>query len=359
MVLALAFGLALGVRYGPRLTSARGLGLNKLVDGESATASAVDDSLAKIARQPNIASHWAAVADAFRAEGKLPGAEAAFRAAVELDPKEPEYRAQLGYTLLERGRDLEAWAMLEEARARGAKGAMLAFTLQSLSARIDTSGAFPRFVVPPRTPTTSSRPPTAAAPKIALKSAPETGADAEETLPAPTPDAIASAPPRVVEEPEPEPESEPEPEPERAAPPRPASLAREPQGPCEIAAIPRRGRGTYLVNILIDGVETSLILDTGATLTVISSELAELANIRPEPGHEIGARTAAGFVRFETGVASTIEIGGRVVENTRVALCDECANAEAAGLLGLDVQRPLGMALDVRRNIVTFSDCEP
>ncbi len=82
------------------------------------------------------------------------------------------------------------------------------------------------------------------------------------------------------------------------------------------------------------------------------------ANIRADPGRDIGARTAGGFVRFETAVVASVDVGGRAVENVRVAICDDCTAELASGLLGLDVQRPLGLALDVRRHVVRFGDCE-
>lgn len=323
------------------------------------TPSKIESAFQAVAQAPDQADRWAQAADVLRSEGRLPGAEAAFRAARSLAPQDASLQEQLGYTLLERGRELEAWAQLEEAKARGVQSAMLDFTLDNLGARIETSGAFPRFVVP------KDAPKKAAPPKVALRNTPPPSADLRsEGAGGDEPEAQSPSvapPPRAPEPESIEPEEE-EPEQEPAAVPEAAPESRAstpaPLGPCEIRAAPVRGRGTYLVDVVIDGVPTQLILDTGATLTVISSAFADEANIRADPGREIGARTAGGFVRFETAVVSSVDVGGRSVENVRVAICDECTAELASGLLGLDVQRPLGLALDVRRQVVRFADCE-
>lgn len=359
LVVTVVLALLVGAAAGLFLLAPHPL-VQKFTTVKGAPATKIEGALAAVAQDPDRPESWAKAADVLRSEGRLPGAEAAFRAARSLAPQDASLQEQLGYTLLERGRELEAWAQLEEAKSRGAKSAMLDFTLQNLGARIETSGAFPRFVVPkddakddaePSPPKVASRGPAPSSPPPAGQLRPSDESDDEPEDQDPS---VAPPPARSPEPADEEPDAEPEPE-ANDLPPAPTPL---PLGPCEVRATPMRGRGTYLVDVVIDGVQTQLILDTGATLTVISSAFAEEANIRPDPGREIGARTAGGFVRFETAVVSSVDVGGRTVENLRVAICDECTAELASGLLGLDVQRPLGLALDVRQQVVRFGDCE-
>jgi hypothetical protein len=73
------------------------------------------------------------------------------------------------------------------------------------------------------------------------------------------------------------------------------------------------------------------------------------------PGPSRASRTWCG----PTGRVRSLEVGGRLLQGLRVAICDECGMPGSDGLLGLDVQEPLGMSLQPGLSTVRFGDCAP
>ena len=59
------------------------------------------------------AHHHAELGDVYFSEGKLDQAENCYRAAIERDPGDPDFRAHLGQTLLRKGKPAEARPLLE------------------------------------------------------------------------------------------------------------------------------------------------------------------------------------------------------------------------------------------------------
>lgn len=265
-------------------------------------------------------------------QGRQDLARAAYRAALELSPDDAEARAQLGFLLYEAGRDDEAVAELERAREGGAQVALIDLTLGMMRARVDEEGPFPRF--------TDVEAPAAKAPA--------------------EPERLAARDPTPEEDEEPEPEPEPDLEDAVEDALEPEELPGPPVlGDCEVALERRADSGTFLVDVHVDGAAARLILDTGASLTVLSRDFVDDARLSFAEDGVLMARTAAGPRRFATGRVSSFEVAGRVIEGLRVALCDECGMPGSDGLLGLDVQEPLGMSLQPGQGIVRFGDCEP
>jgi len=91
--------------------------------------------------------------------------------------------------------------------------------------------------------------------------------------------------------------------------------------------------GHFWVNASINGVKRRMLIDSGATVTAISQETAQAAQIRTGTNiPPVMLRTANGVARAETGSIEELQVGNIVARNLRVVT--------APGLGGLDV---LGM----------------
>lgn len=97
--------------------------------------------------------------------------------------------------------------------------------------------------------------------------------------------------------------------------------------------IKRRQRGTPVVDVTFNGTQTfEMVVDTGASGTVITPTMAKSLNIVPDG--EVQANTAsAKGVKFSTGKVESIAVGGAVAQNVQVAIGG--SNLEI-GLLGQD-----------------------
>jgi clan AA aspartic protease (TIGR02281 family) len=126
---------------------------------------------------------------------------------------------------------------------------------------------------------------------------------------------------------------------------------------CEIPVTRVARNGVWQIAAEVNGVSTTLVVDTGASLTALDREMVGRVGAAIDEEHTIDAITAAGPAVFPTARVESITVAGRTVEAVRVAVCDRCAGTIAAGLLGLDVQAPRGMDLDIHDGVVHFGDC--
>ena len=91
--------------------------------------------------------------------------------------------------------------------------------------------------------------------------------------------------------------------------------------------------GHFWVVASINGVERRMLIDSGATVTAISSETARAAHVDTNAGFPpVMLRTANGAARAETGAIEELRVGNIVARNLRIVT--------APGLGSLDV---LGM----------------
>ena len=286
----------------------------------------MEEAFAKVHAQPRNPEVWTALGDAQSAQHELEAAEHAYRTAIRLGDNSGLAHARLGFLFYGRQQDEAALDLLQKARAKGAAVPMLDFTIEALEAKAE-----PEAPAPPA--------PESPEPEPVIATAPGTGWDAGFA-----------------------PDLGPEPEPEPAPPveaPQPVAepVAPRPLGPCEIPAT-RRGR-TYTLELEIGRSVASLIIDTGASITVLSEEFVARAGIRPHPVRRVLALTANGRTEFRTAVVPEIGLGDRVVESSWVAICPDCAHGTVDGLLGLDLQAAFGLHLDPSAEVVRFADCEP
>ncbi|MEG4943977.1 retropepsin-like aspartic protease [Microcoleus sp. F4-D5] len=98
------------------------------------------------------------------------------------------------------------------------------------------------------------------------------------------------------------------------------------------AKIKRRAGGTPVIDVVFNGNKTfEMILDTGASGTLISQRMATALGVKPV--RTVRAGIADGrVVEFPIGVVRSIRVGGAAIQNVEVAI----AKQMAIGLLGHD-----------------------
>ena len=98
------------------------------------------------------------------------------------------------------------------------------------------------------------------------------------------------------------------------------------------AKIKRRAGGTPVIDVVFNGNKTfEMILDTGASGTLISQRMATALGVRPVRTVRAGIADGS-VVEFPIGVVRSIRVGGAVIQNVEVAI----AKQMQIGLLGHD-----------------------
>lgn len=91
--------------------------------------------------------------------------------------------------------------------------------------------------------------------------------------------------------------------------------------------------GHFWVRVTVNGVETRMLVDSGATVTGLSVETAKQAGVRPDAGvAPIFARTANGIVQARPATVEQLELGAMTASDLKVVI--------SPGLGGVDI---LGM----------------
>ncbi|MEG4073116.1 retropepsin-like aspartic protease [Microcoleus sp. Pol14C2] len=98
------------------------------------------------------------------------------------------------------------------------------------------------------------------------------------------------------------------------------------------AKIKRRAGGTPVIDVVFNGNKTfEMILDTGASGTLISQRMATALGVRPVRTVRAGIADGS-VVEFPIGVVRSIRVGGVAIQNVEVAI----ARQMPIGLLGHD-----------------------
>lgn len=106
-------------------------------------------------------------------------------------------------------------------------------------------------------------------------------------------------------------------------------------------------------------IERIFALDTGASYTIISTEIAKTLNVTPNPElPPITLETANGRIQTPLVNLHTVSIGGLPTHNV-VAAIHDLGNPSIAGLLGLSFLNRFKMTVDATRNHVLFEPIEP
>lgn len=120
--------------------------------------------------------------------------------------------------------------------------------------------------------------------------------------------------------------------------------------PVFVATIKRRISRTPVVDVTFNGKHTfEMILDTGASTTVITPEIAAKIGVRQD--RVMIADTASDKrVKFGAGQVQSITVGGAVAENVQVAIAS--SSALNTGLLGQDFFSRYDVW--IKQNVVEF-----
>ncbi len=148
------------------------------------------------------------------------------------------------------------------------------------------------------------------------------------------------------------------------APPAAPALAARPSPPpapakplaTDAVVLPYEGTGASLsVPVVLEGtrgqeVEVSMIFDTGASLTTLDMDTLTLLGLRvPPDAPKITFQTANGERTSALLMVDRVWLGGLPVEGVTVGVCEQCANDDDVGLLGLNVSRRFLVTVDQAR----------
>lgn len=91
--------------------------------------------------------------------------------------------------------------------------------------------------------------------------------------------------------------------------------------------------GHFWARVELNGYETRMLVDTGATLTALSVETARRAGVAPTPGGvPIVARTANGVVQAYPASADTVRIGPLTATDLKVAVSPALGRVDVLGM---------------------------
>ena len=122
------------------------------------------------------------------------------------------------------------------------------------------------------------------------------------------------------------------------------------------SVVPIRTNGSVVIvqAVMNDTINANLILDTGASTTLISKELARQLSIY-ESGMQM-ARTVNGVVTMPSGQLESIRIGDAELKNVAVAIHDLTVGRTVDGLLGLNFLNHFEFSIDLQnRRLILIS----
>ncbi|MEQ1503302.1 MAG: retropepsin-like aspartic protease, partial [Myxococcota bacterium] len=138
-------------------------------------------------------------------------------------------------------------------------------------------------------------------------------------------------------------------------PPPPAPLTEDQ------IALPYEGEGRRLSVPVIFGnagheVELEMMFDTGATYTTLSRRtLARLGVVPRDADPSIRLHTANGDRDAQLVLLDAVWLGDLKIDGIAIAVCDDCAGDDVAGLLGLNISGGFNVSIDADRREVVFT----
>lgn len=113
---------------------------------------------------------------------------------------------------------------------------------------------------------------------------------------------------------------------------------------------------SFLIDVNMGRSTTRLLLDTGASITALSSDLISALNL-PRTGQSISLSTANGVKKSRLYKVERLQLGPLVLQNMTVAEIDLAVNNRFQGLLGTDVLNTVdryNYVIDNQRNALIF-----
>ncbi|HSU98339.1 MAG TPA: aspartyl protease family protein [Gemmatimonadaceae bacterium] len=126
--------------------------------------------------------------------------------------------------------------------------------------------------------------------------------------------------------------------------------------------------GTPIIKVYINGHERYFWLDTGATMSLIASDVAAECGVVPITRDTLAIAAAQGRIAARPAIANTVRIGKITVRNLPVALLDPSAlrldkrlsqgrlvTVKLDGVIGSDVLRRLSVVLDMGAGTIALA----
>lgn len=124
-----------------------------------------------------------------------------------------------------------------------------------------------------------------------------------------------------------------------------------PQPPSEGTVVPFVPIGNnFLVAARINAIPAHLMLDTGASVTVVTTEFARRVGLRWDDTRLVSLDTANGRVRAPVATIARLEVGSEVLTNLRVVVVELDGLRGIDGLLGMDVLSRYRVTIDRSQN---------
>lgn len=111
-----------------------------------------------------------------------------------------------------------------------------------------------------------------------------------------------------------------------------AEATGEPVRVGEQVRVPMAVDGHFWVEALVNGKPTRFLIDSGATMTTVGRNTAELVKLRVSDERNQLVRTGNGVIRMADARAQTIEVGGIARENVRMFV----AESDDLNVLGMN-----------------------
>jgi len=97
---------------------------------------------------------------------------------------------------------------------------------------------------------------------------------------------------------------------------------------------------------LNNSVSANFIIDTGATYTIISTELANKLKLNLNNTQKINLITANGTITASKAILNSVEINGLTAKNVEVAVSNMGTNSSLPGLLGMSFLKNFKVTID-------------
>lgn len=116
--------------------------------------------------------------------------------------------------------------------------------------------------------------------------------------------------------------------------------------------------GHIVVPVVLNGfLETSVLVDTGAGITVLSRELAQKLQLEGQPDHSITLKTMAIDIQAQLATLDTIQVGNLIQNNLHVAIIDLPLGEKGKfeGILGMDFMSNYKIHIDNENKRILLS----
>jgi clan AA aspartic protease (TIGR02281 family) len=121
------------------------------------------------------------------------------------------------------------------------------------------------------------------------------------------------------------------------------------------ASVPFEKRGqVVVVEVMLNKtVPAKLVVDTGATYTMISAGMARELSIDPQQAQRtMPFQTANGVIQAPLTTLESVTVGGMEVKNLTAAIHDAVPTGQVAGLLGLNFLSNFRLDIDTDKGIL-------